>query len=70
MDSTSEHNTLLLVESTPKHNLSLESVYEEFLELPVSIVLAVMWLAGVVIIGVGVLALHIFWLALKGLIGV
>jgi hypothetical protein len=37
---------------------------EWFLELPVPIVLGAMWLAGVGLMSVGVLSLHLFWLAL------
>ena len=43
--------------------------YEWFLDLPVPIVLAVMWLAGVGLISGGVLALYLFWLALEGVAG-
>jgi hypothetical protein len=39
--------------------------YEGFLELPVTIVLAVLWLAGLVLIGLFVLALHLVWLLLR-----
>ncbi len=39
--------------------------YEEFLELPVAIVLAVMWLAGGVLMGLFVLACYLFWLLLR-----
>jgi hypothetical protein len=40
-------------------------VYEGFLELPVTIVLALVWLAGVVLMGLFVLALYLFWLLLR-----
>ena len=38
--------------------------YEWILELPVAIVLAVIWLEGLVLIGLFVLALYLFWLLL------
>jgi hypothetical protein len=69
MQSTSEHNPPLLLESTPKHHDSfLGRVYEGFLELPVPIVLAVMWLAGVALIGLGGAALYSSWLALQAVV--
>jgi hypothetical protein len=41
-------------------------VYEWLLELPVIVVLAVMWLAGAVLMGLFVLALYyFFWLLLR-----
>jgi hypothetical protein len=39
--------------------------YQWFLELPVPIVLAVLWLAGVVLMGLFVLALYLVWLLLR-----
>ncbi len=39
--------------------------YEWFLELLVTIVLAVLWLAGVVLMGFFVLALYLVWLLLR-----
>jgi hypothetical protein len=47
------------MESSPKHTPLLLRVYEQFLELPVPIVLAVMWLAGVALIGLCGLALYL-----------
>jgi hypothetical protein len=38
---------------------------EGFLELPVPIVLTVLWLGGLVLIGLFVLALHLVWLLLR-----
>jgi hypothetical protein len=70
MESTSEHNPSPLIESTPKHESLLGRVYEWFLELPVPIVLAVMWLAGVALIGLCVAALYSSWLALGAVAGV
>lgn len=39
----------------------LDRTYERFLEVPVPIVLVVMWLAGAALIGVFVLALYLAW---------
>ena len=47
----------------------IASAYEWFLELPVPIVLGMMWLAGVGLVSVGVLTLYLLWLALKGVAG-
>jgi bacteriorhodopsin len=58
MESTSKHNPSVLRESTSKHDPPLARVYEWFLELPVPIVLAVMWLAGTALISVCGLALY------------
>jgi hypothetical protein len=70
MESTSKHNPpLLLKESTPKHDLPLARVYEWFLELPVPLVLAMMWLAGVAFISVCVLVLYSFWWSLQAIAG-
>ena len=56
--------------STPekKRQGRLARSYEWFLELPVPIVPTAMWLAGVALIGVGMLVLYLFWLALEGLV--
>ena len=43
----------------------LAKSYEWVLELPVSIVLAVCWFVGVMLIGLCALLLYIFWLLLK-----
>jgi hypothetical protein len=63
----------LLVESRSKNNKRqgwIARAYEWILKLPVSIVLGVLWLAGVALISVGALALYyFFWLALKGAAG-
>jgi hypothetical protein len=40
-----------------------------FLELPVPIVLTVMWLAGVGVISAGVLVLYLFWSTVEGMLG-
>lgn len=39
----------------------IERAYEWFLELPVPIVLAVMWLTGIVLIALCALALYLCW---------
>jgi hypothetical protein len=38
--------------------------YERILELPVAVVLKILWLTGAASIGVGVAALYLCWLAL------
>ena len=44
----------------------IAQAYEWFLNLPVPVVLATMWLTGVaLIISVSALALYLFWLSLK-----
>ena len=53
------------MESTPKHVPPFARVWEWFWELPVPIVLAIMWLAGVALISVCVLVLYSFWLSLQ-----
>jgi hypothetical protein len=55
-------------EHKPKHEHPLAWVYERFLELPVPIVLAVLWLAGTVLIALCGLALYFFWLSLRTLV--
>ena len=70
MESWSKHNPPLGMESTPKHTPLLLRVYEQFLELPVPIVLAVMWLAVAALIGLCGLALYLLlWLLLQALAG-
>ena len=57
-----------LVGSEPKRKSQgrIARSYEWFLELPVPIVLAAMWLAGVGLMSGGVLALYLFWWAAGG----
>jgi hypothetical protein len=43
----------------------IERAYESLLELPRAIVLAVMWLAGIALMGLCTLALYLFWLLLQ-----
>jgi hypothetical protein len=64
-----EQDDLLGSEPRRKRQGRIARSYEWFLELPVPIVLAVMWLAGVGLISVGVMALYLFWLALAGIAG-
>jgi hypothetical protein len=64
MESNPDFNPLLLGESKPKHGSLLGRVYERFLELPVPVVLAVLWLAGVALIGLCGVALYFLWLLL------
>ena len=42
--------------------------YERFLELPVPIVLAILWLCGVGLVGLCVLALYLCWLLLRAVV--
>jgi hypothetical protein len=42
----------------------IERTYERFLELPVPVVLAVLWFAGFVLLGLGALVLYLGWLFL------
>jgi hypothetical protein len=43
--------------------------YEWFLELPVTVVLVVLWLAGVGLVGFCVLVLYLCWLLLRAVVG-
>ena len=43
----------------------IERSYESFWELPVPVVLALLWLAGVVLLGLCVAALYSYWLLLQ-----
>jgi len=42
----------------------IERSYESFLELPVPVVLALLWLAGIVLLGLCAAALYSYWLLL------
>lgn len=44
-------------------------VYEWFLELPVPLVLAILWLGGVGLVGLCVLALYLCWVLLRTAVG-
>jgi hypothetical protein len=69
MESNSEHERPLLMQSAPKHDPPLARIYERFLELPVPVVLALMWLAGAALISVCGLSLYYFWLFLQAVAG-
>jgi hypothetical protein len=43
----------------------IERSYESFLELPVPVVLALLWLAGVVLLGLCAGVLYSYWLLLQ-----
>ena len=43
----------------------IERLYESFLEFPVPVVLALLWLAGMVLLGLCVEALYLYWLFLQ-----
>jgi hypothetical protein len=72
MESTSKHKPALLMESTTKHDTPLGRIYVWFLELPVPIVLAVMWIVGVALISVCGLGLYRLlyysWLLLQAVV--
>jgi hypothetical protein len=63
------HHYLLKSKSKKERRGKAVRAYEWFLKLPVPFVLGVMWLAGVGLMGIGVLGLYFFWLALKGIAG-
>ena len=44
---------------------STERLYESCLEFPVPVVLALLWLGGVVLLGLCVEALYLYWLFLQ-----
>jgi hypothetical protein len=69
MESNPDFNPLLLGESKQKHGSLLGRVYERFLELPVPVVLAVLWLAGVALIGLCGVTFYFLWLLLYALAG-
>jgi hypothetical protein len=51
------------------HKNRIVRTYEWFLELPVGIVLLVLWLTGVGIVGLCALALYLCWVLLRAVIG-
>ncbi len=57
-----------LVASKSKHSTPVVQLYERFLELPVPIVLAVIWFAGAALIALCGLTLYFFWLSLRTLV--
>lgn len=44
---------------------NIERSYESFLEFPVPVVLALLWLTGVVLLGLCAAALYSYWLLLQ-----
>jgi hypothetical protein len=48
-----------------KHKGIVERVYEWFLEQPVPVVLALLWLAGTALIGLCAAAVYAYWLLLQ-----
>jgi hypothetical protein len=44
-------------------------VYEWFLELPVAVVLMVLWLAGVGLVGLCALVLYLCWVLVRAVVG-
>ena len=70
VDDDKNTNHDCLVESKPKYDPpSLAWVYERFLELPAPLILAVVWLAGAVLIGLCGAALYFLWVSLQALAG-
>jgi len=61
-------NVYDVLESTV-HKNRIVQIYEWFLELPVVIVLAVLWLAGAGIVGLCVLALYLCRVLLQAVVG-
>jgi hypothetical protein len=59
----------VLMGNKRKSRKRIARAYEWFLNLPVPVVLAALWLAGVALISLSILALYLFWLALKGVAG-
>ena len=62
MEIKTERDHPLLMQSAPKHDPPLTRVYKRFLELPVPVVLALMWLAGAALLSVCGLVLYHLWL--------
>ena len=63
--SVSQQHPALLREGTKRNRKeSLVRAYEGFLAAPVPVVLAVIWIAGVALIGVCGVALYLLWLLL------
>jgi len=55
---------------TPTRRKKIERACERFQELPMLFVLTVLWLGGVTLIGLCALALYLFWLLLRMVMGV
>jgi len=47
----------------------IERAYQRFWELPVPVVLVILWLAGAALVGLCVLALYLSWLLVRALVG-
>jgi hypothetical protein len=48
-----------------KHKRGIERSYESFLELPVPVVLVLLWIAGVVLLSLCAAVLYLYWLLLQ-----
>jgi hypothetical protein len=53
----------------PHNKGFISKAYERFLELPVPLVLAVLWFVGVALIGSCVMAFYLLWLLLQATAG-
>ncbi len=60
---------LLVISKKGRIKHAVGQAYEWFLELPVPIVLAAMWLAGAALMGLCGAALYASWLALQAVAG-
>jgi hypothetical protein len=56
-------------EGSKKHKGMFDGAYEGFLELPVPIVIGVMWLVGVTLLGLCALVPYLLWMTLKAVAG-
>ena len=57
-----------MVPMKAKRRGSIERSYEAFLELPVPVVLVVLWLLGVMLLGLCAAALYSYWLLLQSVV--
>jgi hypothetical protein len=51
-----------------KHRVRVGRLYDSFLDLPVPVVLVLLWLAGVVLLGLCAVALYLYWLLLQAVV--
>jgi hypothetical protein len=51
-----------------KYTRGIERLYESFLELPVPVVLVLLWLAGVVLLSLCAAVLYLYWLLLQAVV--
>jgi hypothetical protein len=51
-----------------KYKGSIEHLYEAFLELPVPVVLVILWLTGAMLLGLCAAALYWYWLLLQAVV--